>query len=107
MPMPAVARKSLKWLVILTILAAAALAVWRPDLYASALAVFTGDKSGQDEPPALYAVARGTLTIGIVEEGRLLAVKNHQIKQSVGRSRAKIAWVISEGAQVSKGDKHI
>lgn len=122
MPIPGVVKKSLKWMVVLTILSGVVLAILRPELYATVSAFLTGDKGGRGEPPDLYTVARGTLNIGLIEEGRLSAVKNHMVMQDIGgrttyygsgkhkrkrivKRNAKLTWIIPEGATVNEGDK--
>ena len=49
-----------------------------------------------------YTVKRGELRITMVEEGKLRAVKNNEIRMG---AQGKITWLAEAGAKVKKGDK--
>ena len=81
-----------------------AAAWWGPGLYQQ---WFPGRASSADTSVCdvrYHTVARGNLKIGLVEDGHLRAVKHHKIATELN-GRAKIAWIIPQGAQVKKGDK--
>jgi HlyD family secretion protein len=90
---------------IILILAAIGLAVWQgPGLYRQWFPDGSSASGAKVVDPRFHTVARGTLRIGLVEDGRLRAVKHHKISPELN-GRAKISWIVAQGAKVAKGDK--
>jgi HlyD family secretion protein len=95
--------KVVVWLAVLGGLAAAGVH-WGPGLYREYVAPHLAKNESKAAEVRFHTVARGTLRIGIVENGNLRAVKHHKLGSEL-RGSGKIAWVIAEGTQVKKGDK--
>ena len=94
--------KALVWLAVLGSAAGAAV-YWGPGLYRQ----WGGGGASENSRAAevrFHTVARGTLQIGIVESGRLRAVKHHKISSELN-GQAKVSWIVPEGTHVKKGDK--
>jgi len=79
-----------------------AAAWWGPGLYQQWFPD-RGASSGVSDV-RFHTVARGKLKVALVEDGHLRAVKHHKIATELN-GRARIAWIIPQGAQVKKGDK--
>lgn len=57
----------------------------------------------QVPPEGLFAARRGTLTVTLVENGKLVAKDSRKVTADV-RGSAKITWLVEEGSSVEEGE---
>ena len=101
-PPPGAGRRRLVLALIFALGGSAAAWNWKPlteKIHAYISPKETGSSLGNIQT---FAVKRGDLRITMVEEGKLRAVNNYDIRM---RSQGKITWLAEAGAKVKKGDK--
>lgn len=96
-------RKIIRWLIFLAVVGAGGGYLWYSGLYQKVPGLGSKADTGL-MALRFHTVHRGRLEVGLTEGGQLRAVKNYAITSTL-KGTAKIAWLVSEGAQVQKGDR--
>ncbi|MCA8962479.1 MAG: biotin/lipoyl-binding protein, partial [Planctomycetes bacterium] len=86
----------MRWLFVIVVVAAVAVAaaVWRP---------WEKRATEQESREGTYVVARGNLEMTLTERGTLKTQSSQQVRSQIP-GRARIEWLVDEGARVQAGE---